>query len=66
MLHQERRGKVNTMIMERFNSIFFYMSGPAKKENTYQPINQSNSSIGVLLHHGEMAQLPARRIVEIY
>ena len=36
ILHQERRGQVNTKVMEHFNSIPFHKSGPANKQYTYQ------------------------------
>jgi hypothetical protein len=29
ILHQERRGKVRTIVMEHFNDILFHKSGPA-------------------------------------
>ena len=29
IFHQERRGQVNTIVMEHFNSILFHKSGPA-------------------------------------
>ena len=37
MLHQERRGKAKTIVMEHFNGILFHKSGPANKQH----INQS-------------------------
>ena len=40
ILHQERRGQVNTIVMEHFNSILFHKSEPANKQQTYQIINQ--------------------------
>ena len=39
-LHQERRGQMNTIMMEHFNSILFHKSGPANKPHTYQSLNQ--------------------------
>ena len=38
MLHQERRGQVNTIVMEQLNSILFHMSRPANKQHIYQSI----------------------------
>jgi hypothetical protein len=35
MLHQERRGQVNTIVMEHFNNILFHKFGPAIKQHTY-------------------------------
>jgi hypothetical protein len=32
MLHQERRGLMNTIVMEHFNSTLFHKSGPANKQ----------------------------------
>jgi len=40
ILHQKRRGQVNTIVTEHFNSIFFHKSGPANKQHTYQSINK--------------------------
>ena len=37
----ERRGPVKTIVMEHFNSILFYKSGPANKQYTIQPTNWS-------------------------
>ena len=34
-LHKERRGKMNTVLMEHFNSILFHKSEPANKQHTY-------------------------------
>ena len=34
ILHEERRGQVNTIIMEHFNRILLNKSGPAKKQHT--------------------------------
>ena len=34
ILRQERRGKLKSMLMERFNGILFHKSGPASKRNT--------------------------------
>ena len=39
ILHQERRGQVNTIMMEHFNISLFYKSGPTNKQHTYQLIN---------------------------
>ena len=33
ILHQERRGQVETMVLKRFNGILFHKSGPAKKQH---------------------------------
>ena len=41
ILHQERRGQVNTVVIEHFNRILFHRSWPANKQHTYQTINQS-------------------------
>ena len=38
ILHKERRGQVKTIVMEHFNSILFYKSGPANKQHTNQSI----------------------------
>ena len=38
ILHRERKGHVNTIVMEHFNSILFHKSGPANKHHTYQSI----------------------------
>ena len=40
ILHQERRGHVNTIVMEHFNGILFHKSGPANKQHSIQPTNQ--------------------------
>ena len=40
ILHQERRGQVNTIVMERFNNILFHKSEPANKQHSLS-INQS-------------------------
>ena len=34
ILHQERRGKVKTIVMEDFYGILFHKSRPANKQNT--------------------------------
>ena len=39
ILHQERRGKVKTIVTKHFNSSIFHKSGPANKQQTYQSIN---------------------------
>jgi hypothetical protein len=45
-LDQERRERVNTIVMEQFNRIIFQNFGPANKQHAYQSINQSiNQSI---------------------
>ena len=36
ILHQERRGQVNIIVMEHFNSILFHKSRPANKQHTNQ------------------------------
>jgi hypothetical protein len=36
ILYQERRGQVNTLVMEQFNSILFHNSGSVNKQHTYQ------------------------------
>ena len=43
ILHHERRGKVNTIMMEHLNSILFHKSGTANKQHNNQSINQSSS-----------------------
>ena len=37
-LHEERRGQVNTTVMEHFNIILFYKFGPANKQHPYHSI----------------------------
>ena len=39
ILHQKRRGQVNIIGLEHFNSILFHKSGPANKQHTYKSIN---------------------------
>ena len=39
ILFQGRRGQVNAIVMEHFNSILFHKSGPANKQYTYQSIS---------------------------
>jgi hypothetical protein len=39
-MFKERRGQVNTMLMEHFNNILFYKSGPANKQHINIIINQ--------------------------
>jgi hypothetical protein len=34
IVHQERRGKVKTIVMEHINGILFHNSGPANKQYT--------------------------------
>ena len=41
IVHQERRGQMKTIVMEHFNGILFHKSGPANKQHTNQPTNQS-------------------------
>ena len=41
ILHQERRGQVNAVMMERFNSMLFGMSRPANKQNTNQSTDKT-------------------------
>ena len=38
ILQKERRGQVNTIVMEHFTSIVFHKSGPPNKQHTYQSI----------------------------
>jgi hypothetical protein len=38
ILHQERRGQVNTRVVEHINSIPFHKSGPATNQHTNQSI----------------------------
>jgi hypothetical protein len=40
ILHLGRRGQVNTIVMEQFNSIIFHKSRPANKQHTKKSINQ--------------------------
>ena len=42
MLHQERRGHVNTIVKEQFNSILFHKFGPIKSSI---PINHESTAI---------------------
>ena len=42
ILHNERRGQVNTIAMGDFNRILFHKSGPVNKQHTYQLINSEN------------------------
>ena len=37
IVHQERRGQVETIVKEHFNSILFHKSGHANKHHTIQP-----------------------------
>ena len=39
ILHQERRGQVNTIVIWQLNSILFHKSGSASKQHSYQSIN---------------------------
>ena len=39
ILHHEKKGHVNTIVMQHFNKITFHESGPANKQHTYQSIN---------------------------
>ena len=39
ILHQERRGQGNTIVMGYPNSILFHKSDPSNKQHTYQSIN---------------------------
>jgi hypothetical protein len=41
ILHQEKRGHVETIVLKHVNSILFPNSEPANKQHTYQSINQS-------------------------
>ena len=36
ILHQERRGQVNSIVMEHFNGILFHKSEPAYQSLTHQ------------------------------
>ena len=38
-----KKGRVNIIVMEHFNSILFYKSGPANKQYSYQSINQQEN-----------------------
>ena len=42
ILHQERRGKEKTIVLEHFNGILFHKSRHANKQHT----NQSNIEVG--------------------
>ena len=44
MLHQERRGHVNTLVIEHSN-ILFHKFGPAKNQHTCQLVNMLNMKI---------------------
>jgi hypothetical protein len=44
ILHQERRGQVNTIETEHFKKILFHKSRAASKQHSI-PINQSNTCI---------------------
>ena len=46
ILHQGRIGQVDRIVMGYSNSILFYKSGPAKKQHSYQSIEE-NISKGV-------------------
>ena len=45
ILHQERRGQVKAIVMERFNDILFHMSGPANKQLTSLNIHDTEEQI---------------------
>jgi hypothetical protein len=49
IVHKERRGKVNPILIEHFRSILFHESGPANNQHTYQSINQSNERTSLQL-----------------
>jgi hypothetical protein len=38
ILHRKRRGQVNTMVMDHFNSILFHKSTVLNKQQIYQSI----------------------------
>jgi hypothetical protein len=40
ILHQERRGEMNAIVMEHFNIILFHKSRLANKQHTYQSMNK--------------------------
>ena len=41
IFYQERRGKVNTKVIEHFNSILFQKFEPANKQYIFQSINKT-------------------------
>ena len=45
ILNQERRGQVNTIVMEHFNSILFHKSAPANKQHTSQSIRNPVTTV---------------------
>ena len=51
ILHQERRGQVNTIVMEHFNNILFYKSEPSNKQYTYRSVSFYNSSLYPNMYH---------------
>ena len=56
ILHRDRKGKVNTIVMEYFNSILFNKSGPVNRQHTNQSIKLEKESLfrvrPRLLRHG--------------
>jgi hypothetical protein len=48
ILHQERRGQVNTIVMENFNSIHFHKSEPSNKRHIYQSttVRMTETNVG--------------------
>ena len=53
---KERRGQVKTIVMEHFNGILFYKSGPANKQHTNQSsiliLDTSNLQLHSILQYG--------------
>ena len=49
ILHQERRGQVNIIVMDHFNSILFHKSGTANKQHTFQ-LNKGERNDAHLTH----------------
>ena len=50
ILPQERRGQLNSIMMEPYNNIPLYKFGPANKQHAYQSINpQLQVNLGEIL-----------------
>ena len=45
ILGQERRGRLKTIVMEHFNSIFFHKSGSANKQYTNQSFTETITKV---------------------
>ena len=52
ILHQERRGQVNSTVMEHFNSILFHKSGPANKQQRKYDTTMVVSIVATASWHG--------------